>query len=71
MDQFDVVLWVAAENEISISQSFRAVAEGLELLRTDDETKDSAAAMLKVKNWLVTTRGSLPAPLEAVFLNLD
>jgi anion-transporting ArsA/GET3 family ATPase len=70
VNQFDIVLWVAAENEISISQSFRAIAEGLELLRTDDETKDSAAAMLKVKNWLVTTRGSLPVPPESVFLNL-
>jgi hypothetical protein len=60
LDHFDVVLWVAADNEIAIGQSFRAIGEGLGLFRTDDETKDAAAALMKVKNWLVTTRASSP-----------
>lgn len=55
MEHFDVIMWVAADNAIAISQSFRAIAEGLGLLGTEDEAKDSAGAMLKVKNWLSMT----------------
>lgn len=54
-DHFDVVLWVASDNSITIGQSFRGIAEGLSLLGPEDETKDAAAAMWKVKNWLSTT----------------
>lgn len=52
LDKFDVVIWVAADNAISIGQSLKTVAEGLNLFGADDDTKDAAAAMWKVKNWL-------------------
>lgn len=55
LDTFDVVLWIAADNAIAIGQSFRAVADGLGLLGSDDEMKDAAAAIYKMKNWLSTT----------------
>jgi NB-ARC domain len=54
-DKFDVILWVAADNAITIGQSFRTIADGLGLLDDGDETKDAAAAIWKVKNWLNST----------------
>jgi DNA replication protein DnaC len=59
MDKFDVILRIAADNAIVIGQSFRTIADGLSLLDTKEETKDTAAAIYKVKNWLATT-GLLP-----------
>ncbi|KAI0531916.1 P-loop containing nucleoside triphosphate hydrolase protein [Xylaria digitata] len=41
---FEVVLWVAADNAIAIGQSFRAIANGLGLLETEEDQKDAAAA---------------------------
>ncbi|KAK3936100.1 TPR-like protein [Diplogelasinospora grovesii] len=54
-ERYDVILWIAADNAISIGQSSREIAQGLELSGNEDETKDSAAAMRKIKNWLKTT----------------
>lgn len=54
LDKFDIVLWIAADNFLSIGQSFRSIAEGLGLLETDEELKDLAGAMYKVKTWLAT-----------------
>lgn len=59
LENFDVVLWVAAENSITLSQSFRTIADGLGLLETDDEKKDGAGAIWKTRNWLSTTSESL------------
>ncbi|KAK4116309.1 TPR-like protein [Canariomyces notabilis] len=58
LEEFQVILWVAADNAIAIGQSFRAIAEGLGLLGTEDYTKDAAAALWKVKNWLTKTKTS-------------
>lgn len=55
LDKFDVVLWVAADNAISIGQSLKIVAESLNLFGAGDDTKDAAAAIWKVKNWLGST----------------
>lgn len=55
LDKFDVVLWVAADNAISIGQSLKAAAEGLDLFGADEDTKDAAVAVWKVKNWLSST----------------
>ncbi|KAK4235372.1 hypothetical protein C8A03DRAFT_36778 [Achaetomium macrosporum] len=57
IERFDVVLWVAADNAITIGQSFRSIAEGIKLPGTDDQNgdTDAAAAIWKVKNWLTTT----------------
>ncbi|KAF4459095.1 tetratricopeptide repeat-containing [Fusarium albosuccineum] len=58
MDKFDVILWIAADNAIAIGQSFRTIADGLGLLGGDEETKDAAAAIYKVKNWLATSKST-------------
>ena len=55
LDRFDVILWIAADNAIAIEQSFRTVADGLGLLGNDEQIKDAAAAIYKVKDWLAKT----------------
>ncbi|KAM4066810.1 tetratricopeptide repeat domain-containing protein [Hirsutella rhossiliensis] len=55
LERYEVILWVAAENAITIGQSFRVIAQGLGLLGTDGVLADGAAAIWKVKNWLITT----------------
>ena len=65
---FEAILWVAADNAIAIGQSFRAIAEGLELLGPGDESKDAAAAVRTVRNWLTLTSMS-PVPNGNVFLS--
>jgi len=64
---FEAILWVAADNAIAIGQSFRAIAEGLELLGPGDESKDAAAAVRTVRNWLTLTSMS-PVPNGNMFL---
>lgn len=59
LEQFDVIMWVAADNAITIGQSFRDIAEGLGLLGTEGEIQDGAAATCKIKNWLLTTGNSV------------
>jgi len=54
-EHFDAVLWVSADNVITISQSFRTIAEGLGLLQPGTGTQDAAAALWKVKDWLSAT----------------
>ncbi|TLD28819.1 hypothetical protein PspLS_03746 [Pyricularia sp. CBS 133598] len=56
--KFDIVMWVAADNAIAIGQSFRTIADGLGLLGDGGETNRSAAAIWKMKNWLLTTKSS-------------
>ncbi|RKK17490.1 hypothetical protein BFJ66_g1037 [Fusarium oxysporum f. sp. cepae] len=58
MEKFDVILWIAADNAIAIGQSFRTIADGLSLLGSNGEIKDTAAAIYKVKNWLATTEST-------------
>ena len=55
LENFDVVLWVAADNGISIGQSCRTIADELGLLGKDEHMKDTAAAVYKMKSWLATT----------------
>jgi hypothetical protein len=55
LESFDVILWISADNAISIGQSFRTIADGLGLLESDDERRDVAVAIYKVKKWLATT----------------
>lgn len=55
-DRFNVVLWVAAESSISIGQSFLGIARDLGLIKSAEEIQDPAAAILRVKSWLATSR---------------
>lgn len=55
LESFDAILWMSADNAISIGKSFRTIADGLGLLESDDERKDVAVATCKVKKWLATT----------------
>ena len=57
--RYQTILWVSADSNIQLLQSFREVAQRLDLIQTDDETKDATSAMMKVKNWL-TEAGMLP-----------
>lgn len=52
---YTVILWVAAHNTISMEQSFRDIAQGLGLVKSD-EIKDTVTAILKVKSWLTEAR---------------
>ncbi|TLD07289.1 hypothetical protein PgNI_10309 [Pyricularia grisea] len=56
--QFDIVMWIAADNAIAIYQSFRTIADGLGLLGDGDDTNHSASAIWKMKNWFLTTKSS-------------
>jgi ATP-dependent Clp protease ATP-binding subunit ClpA len=53
---YNAILWVAADNSISVGQSFREIARCLRLVKNDDEVQDAVAAILKVKTWLTETR---------------
>lgn len=53
-EKFDVILWISADNLVTIGQSFREIARTLGLIRLDTETDDHAV-MLKVKQWLSST----------------
>ncbi|GAO19100.1 hypothetical protein UVI_02042000 [Ustilaginoidea virens] len=64
LGSFDVVLWISADNAISIGQSFRTMADGLGLLESDDERKDVAVAMYRVKKWLATTTSACLVVLD-------
>ena len=51
-EEYRAILWVAADTTISMEQSFRDIAQRLNLVKNDDEINDGIAAFLKVKNWL-------------------
>jgi Cdc6-like AAA superfamily ATPase len=55
-ENYETILWVVADNVISTSQSFREIAKLLGLSQSDQEMQDTAAATLKVKNWLTDAR---------------
>ena len=54
-DKYQAILWVAADNSISVGQSFREIACNLGLVEDDDEIQDAIRAILKVKKWLSET----------------
>ncbi|KAI1138886.1 hypothetical protein F5Y05DRAFT_354227 [Hypoxylon sp. FL0543] len=66
-NRHDVILWIAADNSTTIGQSFREVAQGLQLCQDPEEVRDSAAAIWRVKNWLSAISG----PWLIVFDNAD
>lgn len=55
-DNYSAILWVAADNTISIGQSFREIAKVLGLVKGEEEMQDSVAVTLKVKTWLDSAR---------------
>ncbi|UNI18783.1 hypothetical protein JDV02_005033 [Purpureocillium takamizusanense] len=58
LDKFDVIMWISADNAISIGQAFRTIAVGLHLLENEEEEANAAAATYKVKTWLATTKST-------------
>jgi ABC-type multidrug transport system fused ATPase/permease subunit len=50
--EYDAVLWISADNTLSMEQSFRDVAQALGLVHMDEEAKDALSATLRVKHWL-------------------
>ncbi|KAJ9648289.1 hypothetical protein H2199_001142 [Coniosporium tulheliwenetii] len=65
--KYNAILWIAADNTISMGQSFRDVARKLGLVNGDEEVQDSIAAILKVKEWLTDAR----FPWLLIFDNAD
>jgi ATP-dependent Clp protease ATP-binding subunit ClpA len=55
-ENYETILWVVADNVISMGQSFREIAKLLGLAQSDQEMQDTAAATFKVKNWLTDAR---------------
>lgn len=55
---YEVILWIAADNSISLEQSFREVAQTLGLVLTEEGAQDGLAAILKVKSWLTESSKS-------------
>lgn len=53
-NKFELIIWVAANNTVTIAQSFRTVAGGL-LQMSADQLEDGAIAIYKVKKWLAAT----------------
>lgn len=58
--RFQTILWVPADSNVQLLQSFREIANRLGLVQTREETEDAVSAMMKVKTWL-TEAGMLPA----------
>ncbi|KAL9023728.1 MAG: hypothetical protein Q9196_007016, partial [Gyalolechia fulgens] len=50
--RFQTILWVSADSNIQLLQSFREIANRLGLVQTHEETEDAMSAMTKVKTWL-------------------
>jgi hypothetical protein len=55
-EHYEAIMWVVADNAISMGQSFMEIAKLLGLVRSDEEMQDTVAAMLKVKSWLTDAR---------------
>lgn len=65
------ILWVAADNSISVGQSFREIACSLGLVKNDDEIQDAVKAILKVKKWLLETGKLFQSSLLAFQIKSD
>lgn len=55
--KFNAILWIAAENPLTLGQSSREIAKMMGLIKPDIETDDNAV-ILEVKHWLSTTSES-------------
>lgn len=62
--QYDAVLWVTANNVISVGQSMRDIAQSLGLIESDQELKDMLGATMKVKSWLQRVRMYFCSPQD-------
>ncbi|KAL8781443.1 MAG: hypothetical protein Q9213_005995 [Squamulea squamosa] len=49
---FQTILWISADSNIQLLQSFREVASQLGIIQAHEATEDAMAAMMKVKTWL-------------------
>ncbi|KAL3494998.1 hypothetical protein BJX62DRAFT_196648 [Aspergillus germanicus] len=64
--KFSAIFWIAAENSITLGQSFREIAKMMCLIKPDEEADDNAV-ILEVKSWLSLTR----IPWLLIFDNAD
>jgi ATP-dependent Clp protease ATP-binding subunit ClpA len=55
LNTFDVVLWIAADNAITIGQSFRTIAKSFGQIGDGEDANDTTLAVVKMKRWLATT----------------
>lgn len=47
---YGAIFWIAADNAISMGQSFRDIAKKMGLVKSDDDIQDAVTAILKVKS---------------------
>lgn len=52
--QYDAIFWLAADNLVTIGQSYQEISKCLRLTKADMQTDDNAV-MLGVKEWLAET----------------
>lgn len=53
--EYDVVLWVAAENSMTLGHSCAEIVQPLGLFQKDEDQKDTSKAVMRVKAWLSDT----------------
>jgi hypothetical protein len=63
--KFSAIFWIAAENSITLGQSFREIAKMMCLIKPDEEADDNAV-ILEVKSWLSLTSESMQCVYPAV-----
>ena len=59
---FDTILWIAAENSMSLEQSFREAAIGLGLNRDSSDGTQQVSATARVKDWLSDQKNGMLSP---------
>lgn len=52
---FDIILWIAAGNTMSMEQSFKDVAQALGLIQPKNDPADALSATLRDKKWLAAS----------------
>lgn len=50
--RFKTILWVSADSNVQLLQSYQDIAGRLGLVQMQEETEDAMSALLKVKTWL-------------------
>ncbi|KAI9668388.1 MAG: hypothetical protein M1831_001142 [Alyxoria varia] len=55
---YETVIWISAENEISIAQGCREIARNLGLIQAGEEEQEAAIALGKMRTWLADNRSN-------------
>jgi signal recognition particle GTPase len=53
--RFDVVLWIAADSYVGMTQDYLEISRHLKLVSQTEEIQDATEAMKRTKSWLADT----------------